>query len=106
MANDDLRRAFGHRLRQARETAGLTQTELGAKMGVTCTAVSYWETAYREPSLHTIVTLAGVLDTTLVRLLGNLESDGDAQAYDAGFRAGWQACARRVMSAAAEPEGS
>lgn len=103
MTEDELRRVFGLRLRRTREAAGLTQTALGVRIGVTATAVSYWETGYREPSLHTIIALACTLDTTLAHLLGDLEADGDARTYSDGYRDGWQACAKRVAAAAVDP---
>lgn len=40
----DAHRAFGHRLRLARNLAGLTQSELGAAIGVTFQQVQKYET--------------------------------------------------------------
>ena len=37
------RSEFGQRLRQARERAGLSQAELGTKLGVSQRAVAHWE---------------------------------------------------------------
>lgn len=44
--------AFGHRLRQARDERGWTQTELGERMGCTGAHVSAVETYRRPPTQH------------------------------------------------------
>ncbi|MEV6976917.1 helix-turn-helix transcriptional regulator [Kitasatospora sp. NPDC093806] len=49
-AEDELWRAFGHRLRQWRRRAGLTQAQLGAEIGYDHTAVSKLEHGTRRTS--------------------------------------------------------
>jgi Zn-dependent peptidase ImmA (M78 family)/DNA-binding XRE family transcriptional regulator len=49
------------RIREARETAGLTQAELATRLGRTQTAVSYWESGKRLPGLDDIIDLAAAL---------------------------------------------
>lgn len=41
---------FGERLRNLRETAGLTQKELADRAGLVQGAVGHWETGLRSPS--------------------------------------------------------
>jgi transcriptional regulator with XRE-family HTH domain len=52
---------FPGRLRELREQAGLTQQELGERVGVTWEAISRWERGTREPSWSNVVALANAL---------------------------------------------
>jgi transcriptional regulator with XRE-family HTH domain len=47
-------KAVGQRLRSLRESAGLLQVELGARLGLSGSAISHLETAARRPSLETL----------------------------------------------------
>lgn len=66
-----LKKAFGKRLRDAREGFGLTQTQLGrlvAEPGAkpySQKAVSRWEGGLDEPDMDTLKRMALVLDTTV-----------------------------------------
>jgi Zn-dependent peptidase ImmA (M78 family)/DNA-binding XRE family transcriptional regulator len=51
----------GRRIKEAREAAGLTQADLAAVLGITQTAVSYWEAGKRAPGLDDIVKLTRAL---------------------------------------------
>lgn len=51
----------GRRIKEAREASGLTQGELAGRLGVTQTAVSYWEAGKRAPGLDDIVGLTQAL---------------------------------------------
>lgn len=53
------------RVRAAREGLGLTQTVLGALMGVAQKTVSDWEAGLKEPDIETLGKLALVLTTTV-----------------------------------------
>jgi len=52
---------FGPRLRELREQVGLTQAQLGEKVGVGWLAVSRWENGTREPGWGYIKSLADAL---------------------------------------------
>jgi len=52
---------FGRRLRELREQAGLTQAQLGEKIGVGWLAVSRWENGTREPGWGNVKALADAL---------------------------------------------
>jgi len=58
-------------LREARHRAGLTQTELAARAGVTQSVISAYESGHRQPALSTLASLIGatgyVLDVRLRR---------------------------------------
>jgi transcriptional regulator with XRE-family HTH domain len=64
------RTAFGERLVEAREAAGLSQRDLAEKIGISQRALSWWE---REPVAlkpEQLVALAEVLGVTTDHLLG------------------------------------
>jgi transcriptional regulator with XRE-family HTH domain len=69
--------AIGNRIRDARESAGLTQFELGAAIGVRESQVSCWERGVNEPRGSTIVDIAKVLK---VRAGWLLDNEGERQA--------------------------
>lgn len=51
----------GRRIKEARESSGLTQGNLAEQLGLTQTAISYWEAGKRAPGLDDIVRLANTL---------------------------------------------
>lgn len=58
----DVAQAFGKVLREKRLEAGLTQEQLGLEAGVRRTFVSLLELGEQQPTLTTIVKLAGALN--------------------------------------------
>lgn len=60
----------GHRLREHREAAGLTQTELATAIGKHKDQVSQWERGIRTPSAESLVRLSGALGVSVDHLLG------------------------------------
>ncbi len=64
---------FPQRLKELRLKKGLTQTELGEKVGVKQNTFTNWENGKREPNFETLLKLASILNTTTSYLLG--ESD-------------------------------
>lgn len=59
-------------IRAARERAGLTQEQLGARLGLSNgTAVSHWESGSREPSLRSLRKIAAVLVVRARDLVGD-----------------------------------
>lgn len=60
---------FGAQLRAIRQEQGLTQEQLGERVGTTGKRISYYETGVREPYLSTIRQLATVLHVEPGRLL-------------------------------------
>lgn len=55
--------AVGEQIRRAREQRRLTQIQLANQLGVSQTAISYWEQGRRSPDLDDLVALADVLET-------------------------------------------
>lgn len=64
--------AFGARLGALRRAAHMTQAALGRHFGVTCKAVSRWETGESEPPLSYLPRLAALLSVSVDTLLGTV----------------------------------
>lgn len=74
-------KTIGERIAQKREAAGLNQSELGRRMGVTPQAVQKWESAISTPRNSKLGELAAILGTSISFLLeGDRESDQPAAA--------------------------
>lgn len=65
---------FGNRLYQLRKRSGLSQTQLGEKVGVSNKAVSKWENGQAKPGLDIVHKLADVLSVSVDELL-NVSTD-------------------------------
>ena len=61
---------FPQRLKELRLKKGLTQTELGEKVGVKQNTFTNWENGKREPSFENLVKLADLLEVSLDSLFG------------------------------------
>ncbi len=61
---------FGQKLKLMRLEYGLSQRELGAKLGYCNQTVSFWETGQREPDLDALVKIAAFFDVSVDFLLG------------------------------------
>lgn len=64
------RKIFATRLKQAREAAGLTQSELSKRTGLKSRAISNYEQALNEPSLATLVRFSQRLKRPVGYFLG------------------------------------
>ena len=62
----------GERLKEARKNAGLTQAELGKKLGVTGATVSTWEKGNTEPKVGVLSDISNILDVPVIHLLDEL----------------------------------
>ncbi len=61
---------FSKRLKEIRKKVGLTQEELGARVGVTKVSVCCYEKGTRTPTLETLLDIADVLHVDFTYLLG------------------------------------
>lgn len=61
---------FTERLKELRLKKGLTQTELGEKVGVKQNTFTNWEKGKREPSFENLIKLADLLEVSLDWLFG------------------------------------
>ena len=58
------------RLREARKTRGMKQSDLAARMGVRNSTISAWETGQNRPDMDDIQKLCGILDVSASWMLG------------------------------------
>lgn len=63
------RRTIGSQLRDARRTAGLTQIQLGERVGRDHKTISRWENAHRVPTLVDLLLIADALNIPLADLV-------------------------------------
>lgn len=61
---------FPQRLKEIRIKRGLTQTELGEKVGVKQNSYSDWETGKNEPNFEIVIKLADLLEVSVDWLFG------------------------------------
>ena len=61
---------FTERLKELRLKKGLTQTELGEKVGVKQNTFTNWEKGKRESSFENLIKLADLLEVSLDWLFG------------------------------------
>jgi len=64
-------RHFGTRLREARVTAGLSQSELEELSGIPKARLSRYENGHVEPSIQTLARLSKALNVSEASLLGD-----------------------------------
>ena len=65
----------GLRIKAARKVAGLTQKELGERLGVSAAMIAQYETGSRFPKMETIEKLAQALDVTSSILYGGTATE-------------------------------
>lgn len=63
-------KVFSERLKELRLKKGLTQTELGEKVGVKQNTFTNWENGKREPNFENLIKLADLLEVSLDWLFG------------------------------------
>ena len=72
--------SFGQRLVQIRKSKGLTQTELGERIGVSQRIIHHYEHKADYPPTQKLIELARALDMSIDELLG-LSENGNDEAY-------------------------
>ena len=60
----------GQRIQAARKSAGMTQKELGKRIGVSFQGIAQWENDLRKPKYETLQRIAEALGTTADDLKG------------------------------------
>lgn len=61
---------LGERIRKLREERGMTQDELGKKLGVQKSTISMYEHGHREPAIQKLIALSTLFDIDMNELLG------------------------------------
>ena len=72
-SNEHLVAAFAHVLREARQSAGLTQEDLAERAEVSVRFISMLETGRRQPSLSALAALAEGLRSPMSALVSAVE---------------------------------
>ena len=70
---------FGERLRRMRTKEYITQGELGAKLGISRAAVSFYELDKREPDIETLCSIRKYFDVSADYLLGLKEDQAEGK---------------------------
>lgn len=65
----DIKQQVGQQIREARKAKGLTQKELGEKLGVSHTTVNIYENGGQNLTLNTMQRIAQVLEIEVKDLL-------------------------------------
>lgn len=71
---------FGHKLRELRESKGLTQEQLAEKVGITANAIGQFERGKIFPNYETIANIINVLDIDANLLFSRDSVDYPAEA--------------------------
>jgi len=61
---------MNERIKKIRKQKGLSQTDLGERIGVSQQVITNYERGLREPDIETLLKIAGALDVTLESLIG------------------------------------
>ena len=72
---------FPGRLKDVRESRGLTAQGLAEKTGLPPSSISHFEAGSRKPSFDNLRRLAGALDVTTDYLLGRVENADRVEGY-------------------------
>ena len=63
-------------IKEARERAGLTQAQVGKKLGITDSAVNQWEAGKAFPNTKRLIALAELYGCTIEDLIRKDEENG------------------------------
>jgi len=66
---------YAEKIRRHRQRMGLSQQQLGERMGVSAVAVSKWERGQSQPDIPTLTALADLFGMTLDELCGRREEE-------------------------------
>jgi len=86
MKNKTNKSEFGKRLTYYRKAKGLTQAELGEKVGVSYRVIAYYEGETQYPPARLIVPIAKALEISTDELLGMKESKTDFDPENSALR--------------------
>ena len=78
---------FEDRLREIRESRGLTQSDLAKKAGLQAAAISHFETGKRAPSFANLKLLSDALNISVDYLLGRIDHEQHGHGLAAAPRA-------------------
>lgn len=99
----EIRQTFADRLRNLREKAGLTQTELGTLLGYSRASISYYEKAQRVPDIVFLMAVSDFFNVNPSFLIGYSQNQSLSN-DDIGFRFGLSDKAIAVLDSIGLPE--
>ena len=93
------RNSIGENIRKARKAAGMTQEELGKKIGISQQAVGNYESRRRKPKIKTLVRFSNGLNVSVAELLAGMLDDTDPvnRAFTRGYQAGYETAKKEVL---------
>ena len=91
------RNSIGENIRKARKAAGMTQEELGKKIGISQQAVGNYESGRRKPKIKTLLRLSNGLNVSVAELLAGIVENEADQNYARGYLAGYNAAKKEVL---------
>jgi len=82
---------YAERIRALRQQAGLSQQELGSRLGVSAVAVGKWERGQTQPDIRSLTIMADLFGTTIDDLCDHNvaaagEENGSIQVMTRAFR--------------------
>lgn len=93
---------IGENIRRVRKETGLTQKQLGERLGVTQEAVRQIELRNTNLTFKSIKRIASALDVSVIELLLPALSESEKgilhQVFDRGYQAGYKAAKREVFA--------
>jgi transcriptional regulator with XRE-family HTH domain len=76
-------KTLGRHIREARERCGMTQNELGQRIGAREAQISDWERGKNEPRVSTLVDMAREFGCTVDELVSDDEAEAEPAAAEA-----------------------
>ena len=73
---------LSERMKTTRKRAGITQQELGRRLGVSGSMIGQWENGFRNPKYETVKRIAVALDVSAEYLLGRCDSPTPAECIE------------------------
>lgn len=82
LSADQIDRAIGERVRQARKARGLSQSQLGDALGVTFQQIQKYERGANRVSSSALLIISDALDVSPLELMGKAEVGGSDIDWD------------------------
>jgi len=89
---------FGGRIDTARTAQGLTSAQLASRLGVLTKTIRNWQSDNSEPRTNKLVTLAGVLNVSVMWLMTGTEPDVKADVDNSYETASLSSKMERLLS--------
>ncbi len=72
---------IGRRIKSARKRAGMTQSDLAEKLGISYQGIAQWETGSRNPKIQSLKKIAEALLISVEELTGGLTVSNETMFY-------------------------